>query len=81
MATLTLYLLASSDCDALLALISARNKGVAELFMETRPDPANALSDGLNAVPLKHMNALLEQLPALDLVVKRQELLEHNFAV
>jgi 2-dehydro-3-deoxyphosphooctonate aldolase (KDO 8-P synthase) len=29
--------------------------GVAGLFMETHPDPANALSDGPNAVPLKHM--------------------------
>jgi 2-dehydro-3-deoxyphosphooctonate aldolase (KDO 8-P synthase) len=29
--------------------------GVAGLFMETHPDPAKALSDGPNAVPLKHM--------------------------
>jgi len=34
--------------------------GVAGLFMETHPDPRNALSDGPNAVPLKHMRALLE---------------------
>ncbi len=40
--------------------------GVAGLFMETHPDPAKALSDGPNAVPLKHMKALLETLVALD---------------
>jgi 2-dehydro-3-deoxyphosphooctonate aldolase (KDO 8-P synthase) len=53
--------------------------GVAGLFMETHPDPANALSDGPNAVPLKHMRALLEQLVALDRVVKSQPLLENHF--
>jgi 2-dehydro-3-deoxyphosphooctonate aldolase (KDO 8-P synthase) len=45
--------------------------GVAGLFMETHPDPANALSDGPNAVPLKHMKALLETLVALDTVTKK----------
>jgi 2-dehydro-3-deoxyphosphooctonate aldolase (KDO 8-P synthase) len=54
--------------------------GVAGVFMETHPDPANALSDGPNAVPLKHMKALLEQLVALDRVVKQQPLLENDFA-
>ncbi len=54
--------------------------GIAGLFMETHPDPANALSDGPNAVPLKHMRALLEQLVALDQVVKRQALLENDFS-
>ena len=53
--------------------------GVAGLFMETHPDPANALSDGPNAVPLKHMRALLEQLLALDRVIKSQPLLENDF--
>ena len=53
--------------------------GVAGLFMETHPDPANALSDGPIAVPLKHMRALLEQLLALDRVVKAQPLLENDF--
>ena len=53
--------------------------GVAGVFMETHPDPANALSDGPNAVPLKHMRALLEQLVALDRVVKSQPLLESDF--
>ena len=53
--------------------------GVAGLFMETHPDPANALSDGPNAVPLKHMQALLESLVELDRVVKRRPLLEDAF--
>jgi len=53
--------------------------GIAGIFMETHPDPAKALSDGPNAVPLKHMRALLEQLNALDQVVKRQPLLEKDF--
>ena len=54
--------------------------GIAGLFMETHPDPANALSDGPNAVPLKHMKALLEQLVALDKVIKTQPLLENDFS-
>ncbi len=53
--------------------------GVAGLFMETHPDPANALSDGPNAVPLKHMRVLLEQLVTLDRVIKSQPLLENDF--
>ena len=53
--------------------------GIAGLFMETHPDPAKALSDGPNAVPLKHMRALLEQLLSLDRVVKQQPLLENDF--
>ena len=53
--------------------------GVAGIFMETHPDPAHALSDGPNAVPLKHMRALLEQLVALDGVVKSRALLENDF--
>jgi 2-dehydro-3-deoxyphosphooctonate aldolase (KDO 8-P synthase) len=53
--------------------------GIAGLFMETHPDPNKALSDGPNAVPLKHMKALLEQLLALDRVVKQQPLLENDF--
>ena len=54
--------------------------GISGLFMETHPDPANALSDGPNAVPLKHMKALLEQLVALDRVIKTQPLLENDFS-
>ena len=53
--------------------------GVAGLFMETPPDPKNAKSDGPNAVPLKHMQALLENLLELDAVTKRSRLLENDF--
>jgi 2-dehydro-3-deoxyphosphooctonate aldolase (KDO 8-P synthase) len=53
--------------------------GVSGLFMETHPDPAKAMSDGPNAVPLKHMKALLETLVALDNVTKHQPLLENQF--
>ena len=49
--------------------------GVAGLFMETHPDPANAKSDGPNAWPLDRMRALLETLVELDRLVKR-----HGFA-
>ncbi|PND36513.1 3-deoxy-8-phosphooctulonate synthase [Paucibacter aquatile] len=54
--------------------------GVAGLFMETHPRPAEAWSDGPNAVPLQRMRALLEQLVALDRVVKSQPLLESDFS-
>ena len=53
--------------------------GVAGLFLETHPNPAAALSDGPNAVPLKHMRALLETLVDLDRVTKRTRLLESDF--
>ncbi len=54
--------------------------GVAGLFMETHPDPLHALSDGPNAVPLKHMRKLLEQLLSLDRVVKQQPWIENDFS-
>jgi len=44
--------------------------GISGLFMETHPDPAKALSDGPNAVPLDRMKELLESLAAIDSVVK-----------
>ena len=53
--------------------------GVAGLFLETHPDPAKAMSDGPNAVPLKHMKALLETLLELDRVTKKHGFLENNF--
>ena len=54
--------------------------GVAGLFMETHPQPQDAWSDGPNAVPLKHMKALLETLQALDRVVKAKPWLENGFS-
>lgn len=53
--------------------------GVAGLFMETHPNPAVAMSDGPNAVPLHHMKALLETLLELDAVTKKNPFLENKF--
>ena len=52
--------------------------GIAGLFMETHPDPARALSDGPNAFPLGHLEALLQTLKMLDEAVKRQGLIEEQ---
>ena len=40
--------------------------GVDGLFLETHPDPDQALSDGPNMVPLTHLKPLLEDLLAID---------------
>ncbi|AJE99411.1 3-deoxy-8-phosphooctulonate synthase [Pandoraea apista] len=53
--------------------------GVSGLFMETHPDPANALSDGPNAVPLGRMRELLTTLKTIDAAVKQGDFLENNF--
>jgi 2-dehydro-3-deoxyphosphooctonate aldolase (KDO 8-P synthase) len=54
--------------------------GISGLFMETHPDPAKALSDGPNAVPLNRMKELLESLVAIDAVVKKSStFLEKQF--
>lgn len=45
--------------------------GISGLFMETHPDPANALSDGPNAWPLDRMESLLTTLVAIDRTVKQ----------
>jgi 2-dehydro-3-deoxyphosphooctonate aldolase (KDO 8-P synthase) len=50
--------------------------GVAGLFMETHPDPDAALCDGPIAWPLASVAALLEQLMAIDAVVKSRPYLE-----
>ncbi len=50
--------------------------GIAGLFMETHPEPAKALSDGPNAVPLGRIGALLETLVTIDQSVKQQSYLE-----
>lgn len=49
---------------------AAVGAGVSGIFMETHPDPANALSDGPNAIPLDEIEALLARLQAIDAVVK-----------
>ncbi len=50
--------------------------GVAGVFMETHPDPANAKSDGPNAWPLDRMAELLETLVELDRAVKSRAFAE-----
>lgn len=50
--------------------------GVAGIFMETHPNPAQALSDGPNAWPLGRMESLLTTLVALDRLVKSAPLEE-----
>ena len=52
--------------------------GVAGLFMETHPNPDEALSDGPNAWPLGRMEALLETLLAIDDVTKAGTLAENT---
>ena len=55
--------------------------GVAGLFMETHPNPACALSDGPNAVPLDRMKELLTSLVEIDRIVKGRPFLEDTFAL
>lgn len=55
---------------------AAVGAGIAGLFMETHPDPDNALCDGPNSWPLAHMRELLETLVELDAVVKRRRFIE-----
>ena len=52
--------------------------GVSGLFMETHPNPSQALSDGPNAFPLAHLQAMLETLQMLDAAVKRHGLMEER---
>ena len=47
--------------------------GIAGIFMETHPNPKEALSDGPNAVPLNKMANLLETLKELDQIVKSKD--------
>ncbi|GAB3412784.1 3-deoxy-8-phosphooctulonate synthase [Massilia agilis] len=53
--------------------------GVAGLFMETHPNPAVAMSDGPNAMPLGRMKELLTTLVEIDRVVKRAGFIETSF--
>jgi len=50
--------------------------GIAGLFMETHPNPAEALSDGPNSWPLHRMKELLETLATIDRAVKSTHLIE-----
>jgi len=53
--------------------------GVSGVFMETHPNPEQALSDGPNSVPLGKMEELLTMLKNIDDVVKQTDFLENNF--
>ena len=57
---------------------AAMAAGISGLFMETHPDPANALSDGPNSWPLDRMRPLLETLVEIDQAVKRQGFIEQD---
>jgi len=48
--------------------------GISGVFMETHPDPSQALSDGPNAWPLDKMESLLRTMIEIDRVVKAQPL-------
>jgi len=50
--------------------------GISGIFMESHPDPEEALSDGPNSWPLDKMEALLQTLSSLDKRVKSSPLLE-----
>ena len=52
--------------------------GVAGVFMETHPDPSQALSDGPNAWPLDRMRSLLTVLKEIDAAVKSRPYEESN---
>lgn len=52
--------------------------GISGLFMETHPNPDQALSDGPNAWPLDKMHGLLETLMQLDALVKKQGFAEQD---
>jgi len=52
--------------------------GVSGIFMETHPDPDQALSDGPNAWPLDEMKSLLLQLRDIDALVKSTPLAEQK---
>lgn len=54
--------------------------GISGLFMETHPNPAEAKSDGPNAVPLARMHDLLATLIELDRVVKKNGFIESDFS-
>ncbi len=49
--------------------------GISGIFMETHPNPKEALSDGPNAVPLNHMSGLLRTLKDIDGLVKTRNIL------
>ncbi|HVT35205.1 MAG TPA: 3-deoxy-8-phosphooctulonate synthase [Nevskiaceae bacterium] len=57
---------------------AAVGAGVSGVFMETHPKPDEALCDGPNSLPLKHIGGLLDTLVELDRTVKKSGLLEQQ---
>ncbi len=57
---------------------AAAGVGVSGFFMETHPDPNNALSDGPNMVPIGKMAELLKSLQDIDNVTKQNGFLEEQ---
>lgn len=55
--------------------------GVAGVFMETHPDPDNALCDGPNSWPLDRAEELLATLKAIDDLVREQGFIESDFGL
>lgn len=60
---------------------AAMAAGIAGLFVETHPDPDQALSDGPNAWPLDKMYALLETLKVIDAAVKKEDFIESQLGL
>ena len=60
---------------------SAIAAGVAGVFMETHPNPDEALSDGPNAWPLDKMRELLETLKTIDECVKKAGFQEAEYGL
>ena len=60
---------------------AAVSVGISGVFMETHPDPKNALSDGANAVPLNLMREILIQLNKIDNVIKTLDFIEDKMHV
>ena len=52
--------------------------GISGVFMETHPDPANALSDGPNMWPINNLKPLLQTLKRLDDLVKSEGFIEET---
>jgi 2-dehydro-3-deoxyphosphooctonate aldolase (KDO 8-P synthase) len=57
---------------------AAVGSGVAGVFMETHPNPTEAMSDGPNAWPLHKMKALLHTLVEIDRLVKQHGFIENE---
>ncbi|MCH9712345.1 MAG: 3-deoxy-8-phosphooctulonate synthase [Proteobacteria bacterium] len=54
--------------------------GVSGFFMETHPDPENALSDGPNMIPIHKMADMLKTLKDIDTITKQNGFLEDQLS-